>query len=121
MPQKKSGSWLLRLIVVMFIAALISLWLSSCASGPLTKREKGALIGGGGGALVGGLLGGGSTGALIGGGLGALGGGLMGDQLQRREDVDQEQWQELQRQQREIERQRRELERYQHHDRYKAY
>ena len=55
-----------------------------CAGGPLTKREKGALLGGAGGAGIGALLGGG-TGAAIGGAAGALGGAMVGDQMQRRD------------------------------------
>ena len=51
-------------------------------SEPLTTREKGALIGGAGGAGIGALAGGG-TGAVIGGAAGALGGGVIGDQMQR--------------------------------------
>jgi len=53
-------------------------------SEPLSTREKGALIGGAGGAGIGALAGGG-TGAVIGGAAGALGGGVVGDQMQRRE------------------------------------
>ncbi len=49
---------------------------------PLTTREKGALIGGGAGAGIGGLAGGG-TGAAIGGAAGALGGAVVGDQVER--------------------------------------
>ena len=56
---------------------------------PLTTREKGALIGGGAGAGIGGLAGGG-TGAAIGGAAGALGGAVVGDRVEenrrRRED-----------------------------------
>jgi uncharacterized protein YcfJ len=53
-------------------------------SEPLSTREKGALIGGVGGAGVGAIVGGG-TGAAIGGVAGALGGGVVGDQMQRRD------------------------------------
>lgn len=53
----------------------------SCST-PLSRREKGALIGGGTGVGVGALLGGG-TGAAIGGALGAGGGALVGDQMQQ--------------------------------------
>ena len=53
-------------------------------STPLSKREKGALIGGSAGAGVGALIGGG-TGAAIGGALGAGGGALVGDQLQKQD------------------------------------
>jgi hypothetical protein len=53
-------------------------------STPLSKREKGALFGGGAGAGVGALIGGG-TGAAIGGAAGALGGAVVGDQMQKRD------------------------------------
>ena len=53
-------------------------------SEPLTTREKGALLGGAGGAGIGALAGGGK-GAAIGGAVGALGGAVVGDQMQRRE------------------------------------
>lgn len=59
---------------------ILSLGVGACSS-PLTKREKGALLGGGAGAGLGALIGGG-TGAVIGGAAGALGGGVIGDQLQ---------------------------------------
>ncbi|TSC80054.1 MAG: hypothetical protein G01um101429_258 [Parcubacteria group bacterium Gr01-1014_29] len=111
--QKQRSScflWLVLLIVL----------LAGCASGPLTKREKGALLGGAGGAGVGALLGGGK-GAVIGGALGGLGGALLGDQFQRREQEQWEQQRELENQQREIERQRKDLERLKRHNYYKGY
>jgi uncharacterized protein YcfJ len=54
-------------------------------SEPLSTREKGALLGGAGGAGIGAIAGGGK-GAAIGGAAGALGGAVVGDQIQRRED-----------------------------------
>ena len=52
-------------------------------AGCATKTQTGALAGGAGGALIGGLIGSGSharagEGALIGGAIGAIGGGLVG-------------------------------------------
>lgn len=65
----------------------VMLTLGAC-SGPLSNREKGALIGGGagaaGGALIGGITGAPGTGALIGGAAGAVGGALVGDERDRR-------------------------------------
>jgi hypothetical protein len=62
--------------------------LGACSQ-PLSSREKGALIGGGGGAaagaLVGGMTGAPGTGAIVGGALGATGGALVGDQKDKRE------------------------------------
>jgi uncharacterized protein YcfJ len=54
-------------------------------SEPLSTREKGALLGGAGGAGIGAIAGGGK-GAAIGGAAGALGGAVVGDQIQHRED-----------------------------------
>jgi hypothetical protein len=71
--------------------ALATVFVLGACSQPLSSREKGALIGGGGGAaagaLVGGLTGAPGTGALVGGAAGAVGGALVGDQKdkQRRE------------------------------------
>lgn len=75
---------------------LILCLIASACSTPLTTRERGALIGGGGGAGLGALLGGG-TGALIGGAAGALGGGLIGDQFQKHEKTNRRQQYEIDR------------------------
>jgi Glycine zipper len=91
------------------IAALLG---AGCASGPLTPRESGAVIGGVGGAAAGGLVGAAvghpAAGALIGGGLGLGAGALIGDQQQARDERDYYQDQEIRRQQYEIDRLRRE-------------
>jgi uncharacterized protein YcfJ len=63
--------------------AVLSLTLAASVIGCETKAGTGALIGGAGGAAVGGLIGSGSharagEGALIGGAIGAIGGGLVG-------------------------------------------
>jgi osmotically inducible lipoprotein OsmB len=50
-----------------------------------SRKAKGAAIGGGGGAVVGGLLGGGK-GALIGAGAGVVGGGLVGRNQDKKKD-----------------------------------
>jgi len=75
---------LLRTSGIALLAGTLLVTAVGCAGGPLTKREKGALFGGAGGAGVGALLGGG-TGAAIGGAAGALGGAVVGDQMQRRD------------------------------------
>lgn len=62
-----------------FLAGTLLLTTVGCER-PLTTREKGALIGGGAGAGIGGLAGGG-TGAAIGGAAGALGGAVVGDRV----------------------------------------
>lgn len=86
-----------------------------CASGPLTTREKGAVVGGLGGAAAGGLVGAAvghpAAGALIGGGLGLGAGALVGDQVQAQEYRNYQQDEEIRRQQYEIDRMRREQER----------
>jgi len=50
-----------------------------------SRKAKGAAIGGGGGAVIGGLLGGGK-GALIGAGAGVVGGGLVGRKQDKKKD-----------------------------------
>ena len=76
------------MIGVLSAAVLVT---SMGCSTPLSKREKGALIGGGAGLGVGALIGGG-TGAAIGGAAGALGGALVGDQMQKRDREDRREW-----------------------------
>ena len=51
----------------------------------LNDTERGAVIGGGTGALVGGAVQGGA-GAVVGGAAGALGGGLIGHEMEERDD-----------------------------------
>jgi outer membrane lipoprotein SlyB len=84
-----------------------------CSS--LNTTQKGAAIGGLGGAAAGGLVGSAVhhpvAGALIGGALGAGGGALIGNQLQGHEEVQQQQQQEINRQSSELNRQREELQR----------
>jgi uncharacterized protein YcfJ len=91
-----------------FVAAvLVSVLMIGCASGPLTKREEGALGGGalgaGAGALIGHATGHTAAGAAIGGALGALGGGVVGDQLQSQDQRSAAQDEELRKQREEIE------------------
>ena len=82
-----------------------------CASGPWTTREKGAAIGGLGGAAAGGIIGSAvghpAAGALIGGGLGLGAGALIGDQMQGQENRNYEQDRQIRRNQEEIDRLRR--------------
>lgn len=71
-----------------FAAAMVFV-LAGCAGGALSTRELGALIGTGGGAGVGAIIGGATghpgAGAAIGGALGLSAGALIGDQLQGQE------------------------------------
>jgi len=73
-------------------ACLVSLFMSACATPQGPNESSGTLIGAGGGALAGGLIGsafGGGRGALLGVGLGAVAGGLGGNIIGR--NMDQEQ------------------------------
>lgn len=103
-------------------------FLSACASGGLTAREKGALGGGalgaGAGAIIGHQTGSAGAGAAIGGALGALGGALVGDQVEAQgqrstqlESTSVEHRRELERQRQEIE----ELKRDRRDDDYERY
>ena len=92
-----------------------AVFVSGCAGGPLTTREKGAGIGALGGAAVGGLIGSAvghpAAGAAIGGGLGLGAGALVGDQLQGQDQQNYRQDEEIRGNQAEIDRQRYEMER----------
>jgi len=66
------------LVAVIYAGALL---LASCES----KAGQGALIGGGTGAVAGGLIGGNVEGALIGGAVGAAAGGLIGYSLDQQD------------------------------------
>jgi len=72
---------LLRTSGTAILAGTLLLTSVGCSE-PLTTREKGALLGGAGGAGIGALAGGGK-GAAIGGAAGALGGAVVGDQIQQ--------------------------------------
>ena len=86
------------------LAAILAL---GCASGGLSKREKGALGGGalgaGAGAIIGHQSGHAGAGAAIGGALGVLGGAVVGDQLEAQDQRGTAQDQELLRQRAELE------------------
>ena len=98
---------------VLFFAGV--LFLTGCAGGSLTTREKGAGIGALGGAAAGGLIGSAvgrpGVGAAIGGGLGLGAGALVGDQLQGQENTNYQQQQQINRNQAELNRTRQDLER----------
>ena len=99
------------LLPILFIASLFT----GCAGGSLTTREKGAGIGGLGGAAVGGIIGSAvghpAAGAAIGGGLGLGAGALVGDQMQGQEIRQQQQDNQIRTNQAELDRQRQELDR----------
>ncbi|MGH7966532.1 MAG: glycine zipper domain-containing protein [Candidatus Binatia bacterium] len=96
------------------VVLALAVFLAGCASGPLTKREKGvgvgAVLGAGTGAIVGAAVGNPAAGAAIGGALGAGTGALVGDQLQGQENRQIDQQRQIEQQNYEIQRQRQELE-----------
>jgi phage tail tape-measure protein len=93
-----------------FVALPLVMGFLGCSS--MSTTQKGAAIGGLGGAAAGGLVGSAVrhpvAGALVGGALGAGGGALIGNQLQGHEEVQQE---EINQQSSELRRQREELQR----------
>jgi phage tail tape-measure protein len=97
------------------IAAIF--FLTGCAGGSLTTREKGAGIGALGGAAAGGLIGAAvgrpGAGAAIGGALGLGAGALVGDQLQGHEITNYQQQQQINRNQAEIRRNQQDVQRLQ--------
>jgi len=66
------------------IFASVALFVTLGCNRPLSNTEKGALLGGAGGAGVGALIGKGK-GAAIGGAAGAVGGAIIGNQMDQRE------------------------------------
>lgn len=70
-------------IAAQMCASVVLLTATGCAR-PLSNTEKGALVGGAGGAGIGALLGKGK-GAAIGGAAGAVGGAIIGNQMDQRE------------------------------------
>src|ERR1041385_6557953 len=91
-----------------------ALFLTGCAGGPLSTREKGAGVGALGGAAAGGIVGAAvghpGAGAAIGGALGLGTGVLVGDQLQGQENRQADQQRQIDTNQAEIQRQRRDIE-----------
>lgn len=73
---------MVRKLIVCGLVGAMAVGLTACSQ-PLSRGEKGALIGGGAGALIGGVAGGG-TGALIGAASGALVGGVIGHSTQKK-------------------------------------
>jgi phage tail tape-measure protein len=92
-----------------------AMFVTGCAGGSLSTREKGAGIGALGGAAAGGLVGAATghpgAGAAIGGVLGLGAGALVGDQLQGHEITNYQQQQQIQRNQAEINRNRQSIQR----------
>ncbi|HEY7714918.1 MAG TPA: glycine zipper domain-containing protein [Candidatus Binatia bacterium] len=94
-----------------------ALFVTGCAGGSLTTREKGAGIGALGGAAAGGLVGAAvghpGAGAAIGGALGLGAGALVGDQLQGHEITNYQQQQQINRNQAELRRNQQDIQRLQ--------
>ena len=110
-----SNKKLIKGTSVMVLAAAI--FLTGCAGGSLTTREKGAGIGALGGAATGGIIGAAvghpGAGAAIGGALGLGAGALVGDQLQGHENTNYQQQQQIYRNQAEINRNQQDIQRLQ--------
>lgn len=71
---------------LLIVTALMVLCLGACSTwGKLDRTERGAIIGTGTGAAIGGASGGG-TGALVGGAAGGVAGGLIGNELDEDDD-----------------------------------
>lgn len=72
-----------RAVAVLCVASVIC---SSCSTWrKLNDTERGAVIGGGSGALIGNAVTGGVGGTVIGGAAGAAGGALIGNELEERD------------------------------------
>jgi uncharacterized protein YcfJ len=82
------------------VSALVLSIGAGTVGGCSSKAGTGALIGGGGGALIGGLIGSGSgaragEGALIGAGVGAIAGGLIGHGMDKSDEKEEKERQRL--------------------------
>src|SRR5262245_50780847 len=103
----------MRHVLTTFVALSLIMAFVGCAD--LSTTQKGAAIGGLGGAAAGGLIGSAVhhpvAGALVGGALGAGSGALIGNQLQGQQEVQQQQQEQINRQSSELQRQREELQR----------
>ena len=104
--------WQKSLYAILLGSLLVTV---TACSQPLSTREKSTLIGGGVGAaagtVIGATVGAPGAGAAIGGALGAGGGALAGDQIQKRDEENAAQQEEIREQRRVIQRQREELNR----------
>lgn len=68
------------------VAAAIMLAISGCSTWrKLNDTERGAVIGGGSGAVIGNAVTGGVGGTVLGGAAGAAGGALIGNELEERD------------------------------------
>jgi outer membrane lipoprotein SlyB len=106
------SAWQRGLQTILLSALLLTV---TACSQPLSTREKSTLVGGGVGAAAGTVLGATvgapGAGAAIGGALGAGGGALAGDQIQRRDEENAAQQEQIREQRHVIQRQREELNR----------
>ncbi len=70
----------------LLLTLILASSLSACSTWrKLNDTERGAVIGGGSGAVIGNAVGGGVGGTLIGGAAGAAGGALIGNELDERD------------------------------------
>src|SRR5215468_11623495 len=106
-PRKLEGKGEpMRHVLSAFTALPVLMLFLGCSS--MSTTQKGAAIGGLGGAAAGGLVGSAVhhpvAGALVGGALGAGGGALIGNQLQGQQEVQQQQQEQINRQSSELQR-----------------
>jgi uncharacterized protein YcfJ len=73
-----------KILLIFSLAFSVILASNTNTSAQISKQGKGAIIGGAGGAVVGGLIGHNVKGAVIGGALGAGGGYIIGNEARRR-------------------------------------
>ncbi|MVN93066.1 YMGG-like glycine zipper-containing protein [Mucilaginibacter aquatilis] len=78
----KKTLFLFSLILTIIISATNSSFAQKRKKG-MSSQAKGAIIGGAGGAVAGGLIGGNAKGAIIGGAVGAGGGYIIGNESRR--------------------------------------
>lgn len=73
-------------IKYLIVACAVSISCTGCSTWrKLNDTERGAVIGGGSGALIGNAVTGGVGGTVIGGAAGAAGGALIGNELEERD------------------------------------
>ncbi len=81
--RKEKGMNTTRMLLLAFCAALIFCGCSTWRK--LNDTERGAVIGTGSGAVVGGAVSDSPGGALVGGAIGGVGGGLIGNEMDKRD------------------------------------
>ncbi|MDT3405244.1 YMGG-like glycine zipper-containing protein [Mucilaginibacter terrae] len=79
----KKHIFLFSLIIALIISFTNASFAQTRKKKGMSSQAKGAIIGGAGGAVAGGLIGGNAKGAIIGGAIGAGGGYIIGNESRR--------------------------------------